>query len=78
MNELLIDGRVIDGFQAPYVIAELSANHRGSINAAIELVHAAHESGADAVKFQHFTPETITVRSTHPDFHISGGPAAGP
>ena len=41
MNELLIDGRVIDGFQAPYVIAELSANHRGSINAAIELVHAA-------------------------------------
>ncbi len=73
MNELSIGGRVIDGSHAPYVIAELSANHRGSISAAIELIHAAHEAGADAVKFQHFTPETITVRSSHPDFRISGG-----
>lgn len=73
MNELSIGGRVIDAANAPYVIAELSANHRGSISAAIELIHAAHEAGADAVKFQHFTPETITVRSSHPDFRISGG-----
>jgi sialic acid synthase SpsE len=66
MTQLTIDGRVIDGSHPPYVIAELSANHKGSVNAAIELIHAAHEAGADAVKFQHFTPESITVRSSHP------------
>ena len=63
MTQLRIDGRVIDGSHPPYVIAELSANHQGSVNAAIELIHAAHEAGADAVKFQHFTAESITVRS---------------
>jgi N-acetylneuraminate synthase len=55
------------------VIAEISANHRGSLAAAIELVHAAAESGADAVKLQHYTPDTITVRSDHADFVVSGG-----
>ena len=73
MSSIRIAGREIGPDQPPYVIAEISANHRGSLAAAVELVHAAAESGADAVKLQHYTPDTITVRSEHPDFLVTGG-----
>ena len=73
MRNMEIAGRLIGWDQPPYVIAELSANHLGHKSVAIDLIHAAHAAGADAVKFQHYTPETITVRSDHPDFRVSGG-----
>jgi len=73
MTSFRIGGRAIGGGEPPYVIAEISANHRGSRAAAIELIHAAAEAGADAVKLQHYTPDTITVRSDHPDFLVTGG-----
>lgn len=73
MTEHTIDQRIIGGNSRPYVIAEISANHRKDKGAALELVRAAQEAGADAVKLQHYTPDTMTVRSDHPDFRLRGG-----
>jgi pseudaminic acid synthase len=72
-NEIQIDDRLIAVDRPPYFIAEISANHRGSKSAAIELIEAAALAGADAVKFQHYRPDTITMRSDHPDFLVGGG-----
>jgi N-acetylneuraminate synthase len=68
-----INGREIGGSAPPYVIAEISANHHNDLALVLELVDAIAEAGADAVKLQHFTPDTITVRSDLPEFKISGG-----
>lgn len=57
---------------SPLVIAEISANHLGSLERAKKLIKLAKESGAHAVKFQHYRPDTITVHSQHPDFFIRG------
>lgn len=72
-KSLILDGREIGAGQPPYVIAEVSANHLGNIDSAVEIIRAAAHAGADAVKLQHYTPETITVRSEHPDFKVQGG-----
>lgn len=55
------------------IIAEISGNHGGHLSRALQLVEAVADAGADTVKFQHYSPETITVRSDHPDFQVSGG-----
>lgn len=72
-----IAGRQIGPAHPPYVISELSANHNGSLSAALRLIDAAAESGADAVKIQTYTPDTITLNSDRPEFQITSGKWAG-
>ena len=57
----------------PFVIAEISANHGGNLQAALNLVDIAGQAGASAVKLQHYRPETLTIRSKLPDFKVGGG-----
>jgi N-acetylneuraminate synthase len=61
-----------------YLVAELSGNHNRDLGRALELVHAAAEAGADAVKLQTYTADTITLRSDRPEFTIvADGPWRG-
>jgi N-acetylneuraminate synthase len=71
--QLQIQGRWIGPGHAPYVIAEISANHNGDIHKALRLIDEAQAAGANAVKLQTYTPDTITLNSDAPDFCISGG-----
>jgi pseudaminic acid synthase len=68
-----ISGRDIGNDSRPYVIAELSANHNGSIETAMRLIEQAKLAGADAVKLQTYTPDTITLNHDGPEFRIEGG-----
>ncbi|MDP9263657.1 MAG: pseudaminic acid synthase [Acidobacteriota bacterium] len=73
MHTIEINGRRIgQGLQA-YIVAELSANHRQHFDEAVKLVHLAKEAGADAVKVQTYTADTITLRSNRECFRIGGG-----
>ena len=56
-----------------YIIAEMSANHAGDISRAKEIIHAAKEAGADCIKIQTYTPDTITIDCDLSYFHISDG-----
>jgi N-acetylneuraminate synthase len=68
-----IGQREVGPNQPVYIIAELSANHRQQYSEAVKLVKAAKECGADAVKIQTYTPDTITIKSDTPEFLIGGG-----
>lgn len=70
---LEINNRIISTSSDPYVIAEISANHCGSLENAYKLINAAKASGADAVKLQTYTPDSMTLNCTKQDFLIKEG-----
>lgn len=77
LSQLNIDGRDIGPETPPYICAEISANHNGKLENALELIRQAKLAGADAVKIQTYRPDTITLRSSNPEFQITTGLWAG-
>ncbi|MCG9579483.1 pseudaminic acid synthase [Vibrio tubiashii] len=73
MTYITIDGRKIGPEYPPYIIAELSANHNGDINRAFQIMEEAKKAGADAIKLQTYTHETITIDCDSEEFQIHGG-----
>src|SRR3712207_1167617 len=77
MSDVEIAGRKVGAAYEPFVICELSANHRGSLERALGLIDAAAATGADAMKIQSYTPDTMTIDGPGADFRIDAGPWAG-
>ncbi len=72
MNAITIGKKTIGKGQSCFIIAELSGNHHGNYEEAEQLVRAAAEAGADAVKLQTYTPDTITLKSDREWFRVQG------
>ncbi len=73
MQVKLNAGRTIGDTQPVYIIAEMSANHAGSLERAKEIIHSAKEAGADCIKIQTYTPDTMTIDSDLDWFCITDG-----
>ena len=72
-SQFQINGRTIGSSTPVYIIAELSANHNQDFDQAVQLLHAAKESGADAVKLQTYLPQTMTIAGTQKHFQVGAG-----
>ena len=73
--EIKLGKKIIGNDHSTYIIAEMSGNHCGDLATAFKIIEAAKEVGADAVKLQTYTPDTITLNSDKEDFRL---PAANP
>jgi N-acetylneuraminate synthase len=71
--QFAIAGRPVGPGHPPYIVAELSANHNGSLDHALAIVDAAADAGAEAIKLQTYTADTMTIDHDGPDFRIKGG-----
>ena len=73
MNKTITIGkRTLSADSPVFIVAELSANHNQDYNRAVEIIHAAAQAGADAVKLQTYTPDTLTI-DCHEDCFINNG-----
>jgi pseudaminic acid synthase len=70
---VIVNNVEIGAGKRPYIVAEMSGNHNGSLDRALALVDAAAEAGAHAIKIQTYTADTMTVDVKHPRFQISSG-----
>ena len=68
-----IGNHIIGQNHPPFIIAELSANHNGSLERALKTMDEAKRCGAHAIKLQTYTAETMTINCDLPDFLIKGG-----
>lgn len=71
MQPIKVGSRTIGPNEEPFIIAEMSGNHNGSKERAIEIIKRAAETGVDCLKFQTYTADTITLNSSKPDFVIN-------
>lgn len=67
------DSKILDQEERTYVIAEMSGNHAGSLKRAKEIIYAAKDSGADCIKIQTYTPDTLTIDCDNKYFQIASG-----
>ena len=72
-TQIQIKGRAVGEGAPAYIIAEMSANHAGSLERAKEIIHAAKESGADCIKIQTYTPDTLTIDCHNKYFQVENG-----
>ncbi len=71
-SKIVLDNPPANG-ESPLIVAELSANHGNSLQTALDTVRAVAAAGADAIKLQTYTPDSLTLKADNPDFRLEGG-----